>query len=134
MPWLKFICGTLLAVYLGVLNLISRIGVVAVFTACLASSQEASADQSQEQESKRILGIIPNYRTSPSLVNYEPLSTGEKFKVASEDAFDRGTVVLAAMFGAQDQLTNSNKAFGQGAAVRVLRSLLWRSRHWGLHD
>lgn len=101
---------------LGVLNLISRIGVVVVFTTCLAHSQEASADQTQEQESKRVLGIIPNYRTSPSLVNYEPLSVGEKFKVASEDAFDRGTVVLAAMFGAQNQLTNSNRAFGQGAA------------------
>lgn len=98
------------------LNLISRIGVVVVFSACLANSQEASADQTQEQESKRVLWIIPNYRTSPSLVNYEPLSTGEKFKVASEDAFDRGTVVLAAMFGAQGQLTNSNPSFGQGAA------------------
>src|SRR5271165_609465 len=109
-------CGTPLAGYLGVLNLISRIGIVVVFTTCLASSQEASADQTQEQESKRILGIIPNYRTSPSLANYEPLSTGEKFKVASEDAFDRGTVALAAMFGAEGQLTNSNRSFGQGAA------------------
>lgn len=36
--------------------------------------------------------------------------------MASEDAFDRGTIALAALFGAQAQLTNSNRAFGQGAA------------------
>jgi hypothetical protein len=40
-------------------------------------------------ESRRLFGLIPNYRTSPSLRNYEPLTTGEKIKIASEDAFDR---------------------------------------------
>jgi hypothetical protein len=68
------------------------------------------------RESRRILGIIPNYRTSPSLQNYEPLTSGEKFKIASQDAFDRGTVGLAALFGGEGQLTNSNRSFGQGAA------------------
>jgi hypothetical protein len=65
---------------------------------------------------KRILGIIPNYRTSASLQNYKPLTTGEKFKIASDDAFDRGTVGLAAMFGGEAQWTNANRSFGQGAA------------------
>jgi hypothetical protein len=40
----------------------------------------------------------------------------ERFKIASEDAFDRGTVGLAILFGGQGQLTNSNRSFGQGAA------------------
>jgi hypothetical protein len=44
------------------------------------------------------------------------LTTGEKFKLASEDAFDRGTVGLAALFGGEGQLTNANRSFGQGAA------------------
>ena len=73
-------------------------------------------DGQPASEPKRILGIIPNYRTSPSLDNYEPLTTSEKFKVASQDAFDRGTVVLGAIFGAEGQLTNANRSFGQGAA------------------
>jgi hypothetical protein len=68
------------------------------------------------RESKRIFGIVPNYRTTPSLQNYEPLTTGEKFKIASGDAFDRGAVALAALFGGEGQLTNSNRSFGQGAA------------------
>jgi hypothetical protein len=36
--------------------------------------------------------------------------------MASEDAFDRGTVALAVLFGGQGQLTNANRSFGQGAA------------------
>jgi hypothetical protein len=72
-------------------------------------------DTSQsEAESKRIFGIIPNYRTSPSLQNYEPLTTREKFKVAGEDSWDRGTLALAVVFAADGQLTNGNRAFGQG--------------------
>jgi hypothetical protein len=99
----------------------SSIGAVVIFAACLTTAQESSSkdapsDQTQEQESKRILGIVPNYRTSPSLSNYKPLTPGEKFKLASEDAFDRGTVVLAGLFGGYGQLTNSNQSFGQGAA------------------
>jgi hypothetical protein len=69
-----------------------------------------------ERENKRILGVVPNYRTSPSLTQYKPITPGEKFVIASQDSFDRGTVVLAAAFAGQAQLTNSNPSFGQGAA------------------
>jgi hypothetical protein len=65
-------------------------------------------------ESKRILGIIPNNRTWPSLKDYQPLSTREKFEIARQDSFDRGTVILAAAFAADAQLTNANPSFGQG--------------------
>jgi hypothetical protein len=76
----------------------------------------STAVDSTSAESKRLLGIIPNFRTSPDLQNYKPLSPDEKFKIASLDAFDRGTVGLAALFAGESQLTNSNRAFGQGAA------------------
>src|SRR5579864_2272155 len=69
-----------------------------------------------EPEDKRILGIVPNYRTSPSLTEYKPLSAREKFVIASQDSFDRGTVILAAAFAGEGQLTNANRSFGQGAA------------------
>jgi hypothetical protein len=71
---------------------------------------------STQQGNKRILGIVPNYRTSPSLTEYKPISPGEKFRIATQDSFDRGTVILAAAFAAQGQLTNANRSFGQGAA------------------
>ena len=44
---------------------------------------QTSENTSPPRESKRILGVIPNYRTSPSLLNYEPLTTREKFKMAT---------------------------------------------------
>ncbi len=70
----------------------------------------------QEPESKRLFGIVPNYRTSATLQNYQPLSRGEKFKLASQDAFDPGTIALAAIIGGESQLTNQNRSFGQGGA------------------
>ena len=67
-----------------------------------------------EPKDKRIFFIIPNYRTYPSLANYQPLSTKEKYKIATQDAFDPGTIVLGAAFAGEGQLSNSNRAFGQG--------------------
>ena len=63
---------------------------------------------------KHILGIIPNFRTSPTLDQYKPISAGEKFKIARQDSFDRGTFLLAAAFAGQGQLSNDNRAYGQG--------------------
>jgi hypothetical protein len=99
-----------------VISRILYVSVAVILTACVSPCQQVLSDQTQEPESKRILWIVPNYRTSPSLLNYEPLTIREKFKVASEDAFDRGTVGLAALFAGEAQLTNQNRSFGQGGA------------------
>jgi len=76
----------------------------------------SSSINSSEPSPKRILGIIPNYRTSPTLKDYMPISTRQKFKLATQDSFDRGAVVLGALFGAEGQVTNSSPSFGQGAS------------------
>jgi hypothetical protein len=89
-------------------------GVALILSASLSPGQ--ATQDNDPQETKRILWVIPNYKTSPTLQNYEPLSTREKFKLASQDAFDRGTVALAAAFGGRGQLANSNPSFGQGVA------------------
>ena len=91
-------------------------GMASMVQPAFSQSQAPAATDSTQPESKRIFGIIPNYRTSPSLQNYEPLTSGQKFKLASQDSFDRGTVALAALFAGEGQLTNSNPSFGQGAA------------------
>jgi hypothetical protein len=65
---------------------------------------------------KHILGIFPNHNASPCLLSYVPISTGEKFKIASADAFDPGGVVVAALAGGAAQLLNSNRSFGQEAS------------------
>ncbi|HXJ37965.1 MAG TPA: hypothetical protein VNH18_01735, partial [Bryobacteraceae bacterium] len=98
------------------INRTSQICVAVLLAAGLAAAQEPSGDRPEEKESKRLLWIIPNYRTSPGLDNFKPLTASQKFRVASEDAFDRGTVVLAGLFAGEAQLNNSNRSFGQGAA------------------
>jgi hypothetical protein len=101
---------------MGNMHRITCAAIAAALTVSSLSGQEASSDPTQSHESKRVLWIVPNYRTSPSLTNYEPLTTREKFKLTSQDAFDRGTIGLAAIFAGEGQLTNANRSFGQGGA------------------
>jgi hypothetical protein len=77
-------------------------------------AQPSDPAKPPEPNDKRVLWIIPNYRTFPTLTNYKPIAPKEKFKIATDDSFDRGTVVLAALFAGEGQLTNSNRSFGQG--------------------
>ncbi len=109
-------------------NLYAVLAIAAV--ACVAPCQEISpiepaqadshmkpeSSDASEHESSHILGIIPNYRTFPSLDNYEPLTSREKFKIASDDSLDRGTFAMGALFGGLGQVTDGDKSFGQGAA------------------
>src|SRR4051812_49201490 len=39
-------------------------------------------------ETKRIFWIVPNFRTAPTLAQYQPLETKEKFHIATEDSLD----------------------------------------------
>jgi hypothetical protein len=65
------------------MNRTTRIWGAVFLAAGLAAGQTASGDQPEESESKRILGIVPNYRTSPTFDNFTPLTAGQKFKEAS---------------------------------------------------
>jgi len=79
-------------------------------------SESSSAGEGAGQPDKRIFGIIPNFRTSPTLEEYKPLSPKEKFKIAGLDAFDRGTIALAAAFAGGGQISNAESGFDQGVA------------------
>lgn len=96
-------------------------GLAVVFLAPVAPCQSAPDGSSTPETTnavphsdKHIFGIIPNFRTSPTLANYAPISPREKFRIAAQDSFDRGTFLLAAAFAGESQLSNSNRAFGQG--------------------
>jgi hypothetical protein len=69
-----------------------------------------------DTNSNRILWIIPNFRTTAELKNYQPISAAAKFKIARQDTFDRGTVALAGLFAGEAQLDNADRSFGQGVA------------------
>jgi hypothetical protein len=96
---------------------ISRIGPPFVMCAGLCAGQQvADPAAAESSQSRRILGILPIYLTSPDLQHYTPLSSGEKFKMASEDAVDPGTILSAASVGGENLWSNSNRSFGHGAA------------------
>jgi hypothetical protein len=78
------------------------------------AGDDISTANAPKPESHRIFGILPDYRSSPSLATYEPLTPKEKFQIAGKDGFDRGTIILAAMFGGLGQLQRSAPSFGNG--------------------
>ena len=65
---------------------------------------------------RRIFGVIPNYRSHPSLKDSMPLTSGDKFKLAARDSFDPGTFLLTGFFAGIGQASNSTPSYGQGMA------------------
>jgi len=49
----------------------------------------------------------------------KPLTAEDKFKIATEDSFDRGAVALAVLFAGEAQLTKAAPAFGRGVTVML---------------
>ena len=72
--------------------------------------------QLQEPIPKRIFGIIPNYRSHPSLKESKTLTSGGKFQIAARDSFDPGTFLLTGIFAGFGQLSNSTPSYGHGMA------------------
>jgi len=68
----------------------------------------------QETEDKRILGVLPNYRTAEKEAASQPLTTRQKFTIAAKDSFDWPVFLVSGGFAALYQLENQNPSFGQG--------------------
>jgi len=82
-----------------------------------ALAQETPAeDQTQAQPDKRVFGVLPNYRTANETAVYMPITTKQKFTIASKDSFDYPLVLLAGAIAGFGLLTNANPSFGQGMA------------------
>jgi hypothetical protein len=72
------------------------------------------AAETVEPIDKRILGVLPNYRTVQDTGHVEPITAKRKLWIASKDSFDYPIWFLAAVFAGYYQLLNSNPEFGQG--------------------
>lgn len=83
--------------------------------ACLAASAWAQ-DQPQDSPDKRVLGVLPNYRTANETAIYTPITAKQKFTIGAKDSFDYPLVMLAGVIAGFGQLTNQNPSFGQGFA------------------
>ena len=110
---------------------LKRLLTTLTLSACLFPqlwAQRASTDNSatapaetkpvvdQAPPDKRILGVLPNYRTANESAVYTPITAKQKFTIASKDSFDYPLIALGAAIAGMGQLANSDPSFGQGAA------------------
>jgi hypothetical protein len=77
-------------------------------------SQTPLAGDPGSGQDKRIFGVLPNYRTADGTQPFRPITTKQKFTIATKDTFDYPSYILAAAFSGISQLDNSNPSFGQG--------------------
>jgi hypothetical protein len=76
-----------------------------------------SSDPGQrQQQTKRILGIIPNFRAVSTDEQLPPQSVKEKFVTATEDSFDYSSIFIPLMLTAYDMGIDATPEFHQGAA------------------
>jgi len=83
-----------------------------------ATPPTQAADQSQGYEGKqtrRILGIIPNFRSVSADEKLPPLSKREKFKLMTDDSFDYSAFIYVGLLAGVSQAENSYPAFHHGA-------------------
>jgi len=68
------------------------------------------------KQSKRILGVIPNYRAVSADTQLPPLSVKGKLVLATQDSFDYSSLLVAGVMAGMGQARNSYPEFHQGAA------------------
>jgi len=77
-----------------------------------AAGQQSS--EPSESVDKRVFGVLPNYRTADGSRPFRPISTKQKFTIASKDSFDWPVYLTAGAFAGLYHLEDQNPSFGQG--------------------
>jgi hypothetical protein len=92
-----------------------------------SGAQKAPAPKREDRlpQTKRILGVIPNFRSVSTDVILPPQSAKEKFMTATEDSFDYSSVFIPALLAGYNMGTKADPEFGQGAAG--FGRYLWRA-------
>jgi len=84
------------------------------------SAQTAPAQTTPEhtdQQTSRILGILPNFRAVSANQHLPPQSVKEKFITASEDSFDYSSLFVPVALAGYNQLRNNTPEFGSGGVA-----------------
>jgi hypothetical protein len=85
--------------------------------AAQSRAQTPSLQNSAEPEqTKRILGIVPNFRSVSADVILPPETAKEKFETGSQDSFDYSSFIFVGMLAGISQATDSYPVFRQGSA------------------
>ena len=81
-----------------------------------AAGQTSTNDSMEGKQTKRILGIIPNFRAVSVNAKLPPMSVKDKFIGATEDSFDYSSFIFVGILAGVAQAENSYPQFHQGAA------------------
>lgn len=76
-------------------------------------SPDAAPVQPAEPD-KRVLGVLPNYRTAEDTGVYTPITPRQKLVIATKDTVDYPLFLLGGAFAGLAQLTDQHPDFGQG--------------------
>ncbi len=74
------------------------------------------ANGGQPKQTKRILGIVPNFRAVSADTKLPPQSIKEKFVGTTQQSFDYSSFLFSAILAGVDQAEDSTPQFHQGAA------------------
>lgn len=80
------------------------------------AQQSSPSDSEEGKQTKRILGIMPNFRAVSVDTHLPPETPREKFSGFARDSFDYSSFIWIGLLAGVGQLNNSTPAFGQGAA------------------
>lgn len=78
-----------------------------------------SPDGSDGQQTKRILGILPNFEAVSANTYLPPLSLKQKFWLSTEGTFDYSSFISVGIQAAIEQTTNTYPEFHHGAGAYV---------------
>jgi Carboxypeptidase regulatory-like domain len=78
-------------------------------------TEEIAAEQIKAEEKQRLIGIIPNFYIS-YVHDAAPLTSKQKFSLASHDTLDWSNFVGISAIAGIEQANNSFAGYGQGAA------------------
>lgn len=78
-------------------------------------------DPASKFEDKRVMGVLPNYRTAELTPDYHPISAKYKMTIALKDSFDTPLMATGAIYASFYQLSNSHPQFGQGTVGYLRR-------------
>jgi hypothetical protein len=80
----------------------------------IAPTQPAQQTPAMLPPGKRVLGVLPNYRTANMTPDYHPITAKQKITIALKDSFDYPLIGVGALYAGLYQLENSHPQFGQG--------------------
>jgi len=81
-----------------------------------APKQSPAPEDAPPQQTKRILGVVPNFRAISTDEKLPRQTVKEKFVTCTEDSFDYSSIFVPALLAGYSMATKATPEFGQGAA------------------